>query len=109
MTRYLLQPRDICKGYELPSFARNMRKNIGKNVSKDLSSKYSQKFLDHTKEPDTGTIKTALIRAIQKTAEETGNLIKNKNGDKNGNEEILRERSISSKERQKTIDDLKLI
>ena len=68
--RYSIEPRDIryVKGYEFLSFA----KNIGKNIS----SKYSQKVVD------TDAIKTDSKRAIQKTAEATGDLIANKTADK---------------------------
>ena len=52
-----------------------MSRNIGKGISKNLSSKYSQKLLDHVKQSNTGAIKTASKRAIQKTAEATGDLI----------------------------------
>ena len=47
-----------------------------KNMSKNLSSKYGQKLLDGAKKP-TDAIKTASKRAIQKTAEATGELIGN--------------------------------
>ena len=73
MTRYSFQPRDgiFVKGYIFLSFARN----IGKNISKDLSSKYSQKLLDHAKQSATNAFQTPSKRAIQKTAEATGDLI----------------------------------
>ena len=60
------------------SFAKNMGKNVGKNISKNLSSKYSPKLLDHTKQSGTGVLKTASKTAVQKTAEATGDLIRNK-------------------------------
>ena len=50
-----------------------MSKNIGTNISKNLISKYSQKHLDHAKQSATDAFKTSLKRAIQKTAEATGN------------------------------------
>ena len=53
------------------SFARN----IGKNINKNLSSKYSQKLLDHAKQSATNAFQTLSKRAIQKTAEATGDLI----------------------------------
>ena len=121
MLRYSVQPRDqiFVKGYGFLSFARNM----GKNISKNLSSRYSQELLDHAKQSATDAFKTNTKRAIQKTAEATGDLIGNKIADKitkfsktspqnsfeTNEEEILRERYISPKERQKIIDDLKLI
>ena len=74
-------------------------------------------------------MKTASKRAIQKTAEATGNLIGNKITDKitsisrklakeshskelssnEANDEILKQRYISPKERQKFIGELRLI
>ena len=44
----------------------------------NLSNKYSQKLLDNAKKSTTNAIKTASKRAIQKTAEATGDLIGNK-------------------------------
>ena len=58
------------KGYGLLPFA--------KNTGKGLSNKYGQKLLDTAKKSTTGAIKTASKRAIQKTAEATGDLIGNK-------------------------------
>ena len=66
------------KCYVFLSFA----KNIGMNISKILSGKYSQKLLDSAKKSGTDALKTASKRAIQKTAEATGNLIGNKTADK---------------------------
>ena len=51
-------------------------------MGKNLSKKYSQKLLDSAKKSTTDTIKTASNRAIQKTAEATGDLIGNKTADK---------------------------
>ena len=53
-----------------------MDKSIGKNIS--LSGKYSQKVIDHVKQSATDVFKTALKKAIQKIAEATGDLIRNK-------------------------------
>ena len=50
-----------------------MRRNIDTNISKNLFSKYTQKRLDHAKQSATDAFKTSLKRAIQKTAEATGN------------------------------------
>ena len=61
-------------GYGFLSFAKNMGKR--------LSNKYGQKILDSTKKSTTDVIKTASKRAIQKTAEATGDLIGNKIADK---------------------------
>ena len=70
--RYSIEPRDriYVKGYGFLSFA----KNIGKN----LSNKYGQNLLDSANESTTDAIKTSSKRAIQKTAEGTGDLIGNK-------------------------------
>ena len=59
-------------------FARNMSKNI----HKILNSKYRQKIVDHAKKPFTVLLKTASKRMIQKTAEATADLIRNKIADK---------------------------
>ena len=56
--------------------------NIGQNISKNLGVKCSQNLLDHTKQSATDALKTATERAIQKTAEATGDLIGNKNADR---------------------------
>ena len=59
---------------EFLSFARNMGKN--------LSNTCSQKLLDSAKISTAHAIKTASERAIQKTAEATGDLTGNKIADK---------------------------
>ena len=71
-----IEPTDrvYVKGYGFLSFA--------KNVGKSLSNKYGQKRLDSAKKYTTDAIKTASKRAIQKTAEATGDLIGNKIADK---------------------------
>ena len=51
-------------------------------MGKNLSNAYDQKFLDSAKQSTTDAIKTASKRAIQKTAEATGDLICNKIADK---------------------------
>ena len=78
MTRYLIQPRAgiFAKGYEVFSFANNMRKCIGKN----LSSKYSQKFLDHAKQSATDAFKTVSKRTIHNN--ESNKSRNNKSADK---------------------------
>ena len=74
--RYSIEPRNriFVKRYWFFSFAENMGKN--------LSNKYGQKLLDSAKKSTTDAIKTASKRAIQKTAEATGDLIDNKIADK---------------------------
>ena len=59
------------------SFTKNMSKNIGKNITKNFRGKYSQKVLDYAKKVATDALKTSSKRAIQKTAEEIGDLIGN--------------------------------
>ena len=70
--RYLVQPRDriYVKGYGFLYFAKNM--------GKSLSNKYGEKLLDSAKKSTTDAIKPASRKAIQKTAEPTGDLIGNK-------------------------------
>ena len=74
--RYLIDPRGriYVKAYGFLSFTKNMVKS--------LSSKYGQKHIDSAKKSTTDTIKTPSKRAIQKTAEATGDLIENKIADK---------------------------
>ena len=93
MTRCLVQPTDriFAKGCRFFTFS----ENIDKNIDKNLSSKYSQKPLDQAKKSLTYALKTALKRAIQKLPEATGDLIGN--------------RYISPKERQKINEYLRLI
>ena len=56
--------------------------SFAKNIGKNLSNKYGQKPLDSAKKSKMDAIKTASKRAIQKTAEATGDLIRNKIADK---------------------------
>ena len=74
--RYSIERKNriYIKGYGFFSFAKNMRKR--------LSNKYGKKLLDSAKKSTTDAIKTASKRAIQKTAETTGDLICNKIADK---------------------------
>ena len=51
-------------------------------MGKSLNNKYGQKLLDSAKKSTTDAIKTASKRAIQKTAEATGDLIGNEISDK---------------------------
>ena len=119
--RYSIEPRDrkYVKGYRFLSFA----KNIGRN----LSNKYGQKLLDSAKKSTTDAIKTASKRAIQKTAEATGDLISNKIADKitslsknsdadsemevgrTSSKDVPKRRYISPEEKQQIIDDLGLV
>ena len=70
--RYSIEPRDFCPEYL--SFAKNMGKNWSNN--------YGQKRIDSVKKSTTDAIKIASKRAIQKTTETTGDLIRNKVADK---------------------------
>ena len=128
--RYSIEPRDriYVKGYGFLSFAKNMGRHTDK-VTKSLSNKYSQKLLDSPKKSTTDAIKTVSKRAIQETAEATGDLIGNKIADKitsvskrfakelrnnEKTEEDLekttrKKRSISPQERQHIIDGLRLV
>ena len=74
--RYSIEPRDriYVNGYGFLSFAKNMGKN--------LRNKYGQKLLDNARKFTTDAIKIASKRAIQKTAEATGDLIGNRIADK---------------------------
>ena len=120
---YSIEPRDkkYVKGYGFLSFVKNM--------GKSLSNKYGQKLFDSAKKSTTDGIKTASKRAIQKTAEATGDLIGNKIADKISvskkkpakrlpNDETKEEdveitthkkRYISPEERQQIIDELRLV
>ena len=92
--RYSIEPRDriYVEGYGFLSFA--------KNIGKSLNNKYSKKLLDTAKKSATDAIKTALKRAIQKTAEATGDLIVNKTADeitnvsKKSDKKLLNEEDI---------------
>ena len=118
--RYRVEPRDriYVKGYEFLPFA--------KNIGKDLSNKYSQKNIDTAKISATDPIKTASQQAIQKTAEATGDLVGNKIADRitsiskkstkklppiDEDAELTthKKRYISPGERQKIIDELRLV
>ena len=73
---YSIEPKDriYVKRYGFMTFT--------KRISTHLSNKYSQKILDTAKKSATDAIKTASRRAIQKTAEATGDLIGSKMADK---------------------------
>ena len=122
--RYSTEPRDrlYVKGYGFLSFPKTM--------GKSSSNKYSQKLLDSAKKSTADAIKTASKRAIQKTAEVTGDLIDNKIADKitsvsnikptkelRDNDETEedveitthKKRYVSQEERQQIIDELRLV
>ena len=70
--KYSIEPRDrvYVKEYGFMSFARSM------------INKYGKKLVDTAKKSATDAIKTVSKRAIQKTAEATGDLVGNKIADK---------------------------
>ena len=105
--------------------------SFAKNVDKNLSNKYGQKLLNSAKKSKTDAKKTASKKAIQKTAEENGDLIDNKVADKitsvskksstelhsaenskkahsDDEIEVLKKRYISPEERQQIIDESRL-
>ena len=87
--RYSIEPRDrvYVKGCGFMSFARSM------------SNKYGKKIVDTDKKSTTDAIITASKRAIQETAEATGNLVGNKLADK------ITSVSKKSTEKLPTIDE----
>ena len=107
--RYSIEPRErrYVEGYGSLYFARN------------LNHIYGQKLIDSAKKSATYAFKIASKRAIQKTAEATGDLIGNKIADmitsyskkpeNDVSNEISKERYISPQERQKIIDELRVI
>ena len=121
--RYSIEPRErrYVKEHGFMSFARN------------FSDKYSKSLMDRGIDESKKFAKTAGKKILKKTAKPTGDLIGNKIADKltakpspkdvisaskksqnekiqsnEVNNEILKERYISPKERQKIIDELKL-
>ena len=113
--RYSIEPtvRIYGKGYGVLSFARNIGTHTTK-VAKSMSNVYSQKPLNSAKKSTTDAIKTASKRAIQKTAEATGDLngnkIENRITKTDENEiEIPKERYISQEKRQQVTDELILV
>ena len=100
--------------------------SFAKNIGKNLSNKYGQKIIDTAKKSTTDAINTASKRAIQKTAEATGDLIGNKIADKitsiskqsiknlpiideDAERTTHKKRYISPEERQQTINELRLV
>ena len=123
--RYPIEPRErrYVKGYGLLSFAKNLGTHAAK-VAKNLNNKYGLKLADSAKKSATDALKIAGKRAIRKTAEASGDLVGNFIADKITriskkptsephsnvvNNEIPKERYVSPEERQKIIDELRLI
>ena len=111
--RYSIEPRErrYVKGYGFLSFARN------------LHNKYGLKLVDSAKKSATDAYKIASRRAIQKTAEAT-DLVANTTANNITsiskkptseplpnvvNNEIPKDRYISPQEKQKVIDELRLV
>ena len=98
--------RRYAKRYGFLSFARN------------FSDKYSKSLMDKGIDVSKKFAKTAGEKILKETAKANGDLIGNKIADKitsaskksqdEVNNEILKERYISPKDRQKIIDELKL-
>ena len=106
--RYLIEPRErrSVKGHGFMSFARN------------FSDKYSKYLMDKGVDVSKTFAKTAGKKILKETTNTTGDLIGNKIADKitsaskkshdEVNNEILKERYISTKDRQKIINELRL-
>ena len=127
--RYLVQPWDqmFVKSYGFFFFSKHMGKTIGKIISKTFSGRYSQNFLDFSKQSAADALKISSKREIQKMGKITGDLISHKiaikitrisktsqqNSSKTvtnkHDNEITKERYISSDEWKTIIDDLRLI
>ena len=105
--RYSTKPkfRKYIKGYDFLPFARKFGDNCGKKV------------MDTDTKTGTDATKTASKRVVQKTAEATGDLIRNKIADKvtslgktksKEKEDERQEIYIPPEKRQKIIDNLRL-
>ena len=71
--RYSVEPRErrYVKGYGFLSFAKNIGTHTTK-VAKNLNNKYGQKLVDTAKKSGTYALKIVGKKAIQKTAEASG-------------------------------------
>ena len=98
--RYSVEPSDkiYVKGYGFLSFAKSM--------GKSLSNKYGQNLIDRAQKSTTDVIKTASKRAIQKTAEATGDLIGNKTADKITR--VSKKKSTKELPNDETEEDMKI-
>ena len=78
-----IEPREkrYVKGYGFLSFAKNMGAHATK-IAENLNNKYGQKLVDTAKKSATDALKISGKRAIQKTAEASGDLVGNFIGDK---------------------------
>ena len=133
--RYSIEPRErrYIKGYGFLSFAKKFSSKYGKKLMNtaiktgaNFNSKYDKKLTDTAIKTGKGFAMIAGKKIVHKSAEATGDLIGNKITDKitakpskkSQNEEIQsnevnnekpKERYILPKERQRIIDELKLI
>ena len=103
--RYSTEPRfrKYIKGYGFLSFARK------------FGGKYGKKLMDTATKTGINAAKTASKRVVQKTAEATDDLMRNKIADKitsigkpKEKAKEIKEIYISSEKRQQIIDDLRL-
>ena len=100
---YSIEPRKriYMKGYGFMSFARN------------FSDKYSKSLINKGIDVSKTFAKTAGKRILEKSAEATGDLIVNKIADKITakpiKNDVTNERYVSPEERQKIIDELRLV
>ena len=80
---YSIEPKErrYVKGYGFLSLAKNMGTHATR-VAKNLNNKYGQKLVDTAKKSATDALKIAGKRAIQKTAEASGDLVGNFIADK---------------------------
>ena len=131
--RYSIEHRErrYVKGYGFMSFVRNFGNKYGKKLmntaiktSTNFNSIYGKKLTDTAIKTGKDFAKIAGKKVVHKMAEATGDLIGNKIAEKitsaskksqneeiqsnEVNHEIPKERYISSKERRKIIDELKL-
>ena len=129
--RYSIEPRErrYIKGYGFLSFAKNFSNKYGKKLMNiaiktgtNFNSKYSKKLTDTAMKTCKDFTTIAGKKIVHKSAEATGDLIghkitakpskKSQNEEIQSNEvnnEIPKERYIPPKERQKVIDELRLI
>ena len=132
--RYSIEPRErrCVKGYGFLSFAKNSSNKYGKNLMNTaiftgtkFHSKYGKKLTDTAIKTGKDFATIAGKKIVHKSAEATGDLIGNKTAGKitsaskksqneeiqsnEVNNEIPKERYIPPKERQKIIDELRLI
>ena len=132
--RYSIEPRErrYVKRYGFLSFARNFGNKYGKKlmntaikIGTNFNSKYGKKLTDTAIKTGKDFATIAGKKIVHKTAGATGDLTDNKIADKitsaskksqneeiqsnEVNNEIPKERYIPPKERQKIIDELRLI